>query len=45
MEAWRRSKPRDASYQRTDMALFGLNAEALRERFRFYSDRFNVAPN
>ncbi len=43
MEAWRRSKPRsEQRYERTDPAAFGLNPSALRERFRFYSDRFGV---
>jgi hypothetical protein len=42
MEAWRRSTPRNESYERTDMAEFGLDATALRQRFRFYSDRFHV---
>lgn len=42
MEAWRRNTPRNESYQRTDMAEFGLDAAGLRQRFRFYSDRFNV---
>jgi hypothetical protein len=42
MQTWRQNTPRDAGYQRTDMALFGLNAAELHERFRFYSDRFHV---
>lgn len=42
MEAWRRSTPRNERYERTDMAEFGLDAAGLRERFRFYSDRFDV---
>jgi len=42
MEAWRRSTPRNDSYERTDMAEFGLDAAGLRQRFRFYSDRFDV---
>jgi hypothetical protein len=42
MEAWRRNTPREAGYQRTDMAQFGLNAGELRKRFHFYSDRFSV---
>ena len=42
MEAWRRNTPRDEGYQRTPMAQFGLNAAKLRQRFRFYSDRFDV---
>lgn len=41
MEAWRAEKPRDAqTYERSDMSLFGFNRDALRERFRFYSERF-----
>lgn len=43
MEAWRRNTPRDTGYRRTDMAEFGFEAGALRERFRFYSERFGVA--
>lgn len=43
MEAWRRNTPRDAGYPRTDMAAFGFDTDALRERFRFYADRFGVA--
>jgi len=43
MEAWRRSTPRsEQQYERTDPAAFGLDRAALRERFRFYSDRFGV---
>lgn len=43
MQHWRESKPvSEQGYERTDMALFGLSAEDLRERFRFYTDRFNV---
>jgi hypothetical protein len=42
MEAWRRSTPRNECYQRTDMADFGLDVAVLRQRFRFYSDRFDV---
>lgn len=40
MQAWRINTPRDAGYARTDMAEFGFDAQALRERFRFYADRF-----
>lgn len=41
MQAWRAEKPRSAqAYDRTDMAEFGFSADALRERFRFYEDRF-----
>ena len=44
MQRWRESKPvSEQGYERTDMALFGLSVEDLRERFRFYTDRFNVA--
>ena len=43
MEAWRKAMPRDEQgYERSNMADFGLNADSIRERFRFYSDRFNV---
>ncbi|HTH29476.1 MAG TPA: sulfotransferase [Sphingobium sp.] len=42
MEAWRRSKPRNQGYQRTDMAAFGFDPASLRARFAFYSDRFGV---
>lgn len=42
MEAWRRTTPRDQGYARTDMAAFGFEPEVLRERFRFYADRFLV---
>jgi hypothetical protein len=42
MEAWRRTTPREAGYPRTDIAQFGLDTTGLRERFRFYSERFNV---
>ncbi len=43
MEVWRRCTPRDAGYRRTDMARFGLDADALRQRFQFYLDRFDVS--
>jgi hypothetical protein len=42
MEAWRRGTPRDAGYQRTDMAAFGLDPAGLHEEFAFYSHRFNI---
>ena len=42
MAAWRRDTPRPTAYQRTDMAEFGFSADGLRERFRFYADRFDV---
>ncbi len=43
MAAWRRSKPLvEQSYARTDPAHFGLDRQALRERFRFYTERFAV---
>jgi len=42
METWRRSTPRDAGYQRTDMAAFGLDPASLHQQFSFYSQRFNV---
>lgn len=43
MAAWRTSMPRDTQVARTDPAEFGIDIAALRERFRFYSDRFDVA--
>jgi hypothetical protein len=43
MEAWRRATPRDKhgghSYEAAD---FGIDLTQLRERFRFYTDRFGV---
>jgi hypothetical protein len=43
MEGWRRSTPRsEQHYERTDPAAFGLDRQALRARFQFYSDRFGV---
>ncbi len=43
MQAWREEKPIAAqAYERSDMAIFGFEASALRERFRFYSDRFSM---
>jgi len=43
MQAWRDNTPRDTGYERTDMKLFGFEAHRLRERFRFYAERFDVA--
>ncbi|MET0240363.1 MAG: sulfotransferase [Sphingobium sp.] len=41
MRRWRAEKPLEAQrYERSDMAIFGFQAPALRDRFRFYSDRF-----
>lgn len=43
MEAWRRGKPRqEQGYARTDPGAFGFDADTLRERFRFYTDRFGA---
>jgi hypothetical protein len=43
MRAWRQNTPRDKHGQHSyDPADFGINLETLRERFRFYSDRFNL---
>ncbi len=43
MQAWREEKPVEGQvYKRTDMAIFGFEKEALRERFRFYADRFHL---
>src|SRR5579885_421686 len=43
MEAWRRDAPRDKhGGHRYDPAEFDLDPAALRERFRFYSERFGV---
>jgi hypothetical protein len=43
MAQWRRDKPvADQAYERTDPALFGLDQAALREKFRFYADRYGV---
>lgn len=45
MEEWRRSKPLEGqAYVRTDPSAFGLDRASLRERFRFYSERFGVMP-
>ncbi len=44
MAAWRRSKPlSEQHYARTDPAEFGLDRQALRERFQFYTERFDLA--
>jgi hypothetical protein len=44
MQAWRRSKPlAEQSYARTDPAEFGLDRQELRDRFRFYTERFDLA--
>jgi hypothetical protein len=41
IEAWRRENPRDKhGDHRCDAADFGLDDNALRQRFRFYMDRF-----
>jgi len=43
MEAWRRDTPREKhGAHRYDPADFGLDPAALRDRFRFYADRFDV---
>jgi Sulfotransferase family len=43
MRAWRRSTPRDKhGAHGYDPADFGIDIDALRERFRFYSERFNL---
>ena len=43
MEAWRRDTPRDKHGGHDyDAAEFGLDKAALRERFRFYSERYDV---
>ena len=45
MEAWRRDTPRDQHGEHHyDAADFGLDIGRLRERFRFYSERFGLAP-
>jgi hypothetical protein len=45
MRAWRQSTPRDKHGAHSyDAADFGIDPGLLRERFRFYSDRFNVSP-
>lgn len=44
MEAWRRDMPREKhGSHRVDPAEFGIDLDSLRERFRFYTDRFNIA--
>jgi hypothetical protein len=44
MQAWRANTPRDKHGAHTyDAAEFGLDPKALRERFRFYDERFNVS--
>jgi len=44
MEAWRRAAPRDKHGAHSyDPAEFGLEPERLRERFRFYHQRFGVS--
>jgi hypothetical protein len=43
MKAWRESTPRDKHGRHEyDPAEYGLDPKALRERFRFYSERFQV---
>jgi hypothetical protein len=43
METWRRETPREKhGDHRYDPADFGIDVTALRERFRFYSERFDV---
>jgi hypothetical protein len=43
MQAWQQATPlSEQKYTRTDPAVFGLHLPALRERFRFYSDRFGL---
>ena len=44
MRAWRESTPRDKHGEhRYDPAEFGIDLATLRQRFRFYSQRFNLA--
>lgn len=44
MLAWREETPRDKhGLHEYDAATFGLDLDKVRERFRFYSDRFGVA--
>ncbi len=44
MQAWWRDHAHEnRSYERTNPAVFGLNPEQLREQFRFYAERFNMA--
>ncbi len=44
MQAWRENAPRDKhGVHRCDPADFGIDLGALHERFRFYSERFDLA--
>jgi len=44
MQAWRENTPREKHGSHTyDPAAYGIDLPALRERFRFYADRFDVA--
>jgi hypothetical protein len=44
MKAWRESTPREKHGAHTyDLAEFDIDLAAVRERFRFYTDRFDVA--
>jgi hypothetical protein len=44
MQVWRENVPRDKhGVHRCDAADFGIDLDALRERFRFYSERFDLA--
>lgn len=46
MEAWRKNMPRDKHGDPIyDPAAFGIDASAVRARYRFYSERFGVAPS
>ncbi len=40
---WHSKTPEDRAYKRTDPAAFGLDLDALRVQFKFYSSRFGVA--
>jgi hypothetical protein len=45
MQQWRAQRPREKQGEhRYDPADFGLSTAGLRERFRFYSEHFNVPP-
>lgn len=45
MQAWRERKPLDEqAYLRTGMGDFGFEPERVRERFRFYAERFRTPP-